>query len=487
MCTRLSRSAVATPMWTAAPARSLHVRAAVPLHAKSITPVRTVARTASMPVGNMLRLYSNASFSGPEKLVFPPTTSKVVAYHLLASAALVFLIIIVGGITRLTESGLSITEWNPGLKGMRLPQTDEEWNAEWDKYKQSPEFKMLNSNMTLEDFKSIFMWEWSHRILGRFIGTFFVLPAALFCLRRGMVTPDIKKKLLLIAAGIGFQGFLGWFMVASGLQNPYENEPLTSQPRPDWTPRVDHFRLAAHLGTAFAVYMGMVYTAISILRDNAVVKQMKASPDQQDAIVSKFLNSLTNPAARKFRMVAMGMLALAFTTAMYGAFVAGLDAGLVYSEFPFMGEKRLLPPKDELLDPRYSVRTSDGSTPSSSYMVMGNVTQNPVTVQAIHRYLGLTTLTAAFLFMRYASRNKLQLPPAASRFAKGAAHMSATQALLGIATLIYMVPISLASLHQGGAVVVLTMLTGVLAVTRKPSQAINAFGHARRQAASLRT
>ncbi|SHO78571.1 Similar to S.cerevisiae protein COX15 (Protein required for the hydroxylation of heme O to form heme A) [Malassezia sympodialis ATCC 42132] len=448
---------------------------------------RALLRGAAASRAPMQRLYSTpaapaAPVPPPPAADVPPTTRKVVAYHLLVSAALVFLIIIVGGITRLTESGLSITEWNPGLKGMRLPQTDEEWHAEWDKYKESPEFKMLNSKMTLDDFKSIFMWEWSHRILGRFIGAFFVVPAALFAMRRGMTTRSTRWKLLAIAAGIGFQGFLGWYMVASGLKNPYELEPVSTQPRPDWTPRVDHFRLAAHLGTAFVVYMGMVYTAVEILRDASVAKKLKsASPAEKDHVLATFLRSLQNPTTRRFRGVALAMLAFTFTTAMYGAFVAGLDAGLVYSEFPFMGERRLLPPKDELLDPRYGIR--NGLKPSTdTQLVFGNVTQNPVTVQAIHRYLGLSTLGLMFGFLYYAKRVKESLPKAAPRFATGAAHMTGLQALLGITTLIYMVPIPLASLHQAGSVVVLTMLTCVLAVTRKPSQAFQALAKARQHA-----
>lgn len=156
---------------------------------------RTYSAPTSARANNAAGSGSASEAAEPQtaSLDLPPTTSNAVAYHLLLSAALVFLIIIVGGITRLTESGLSITEWNPGLKGMRLPQSEAEWNEEWDKYKQSPEFKMLNANMTMQEFKTIFLWEWSHRILGRFIGVFFVVPAALFCLQRGMTTPARRK------------------------------------------------------------------------------------------------------------------------------------------------------------------------------------------------------------------------------------------------------------------------------------------------------
>lgn len=347
--------------------------------------------------------------------------------------------------------------------------------------------------MTLEDFKSIFLWEWSHRILGRVIGVFFAVPALYFCLRPSMATRDVRWKLLAITAGIGFQGLLGWVMVASGLKNPYENEPATAEPRPEWTPRVSHFRLAAHLGTAFAVYMGMIYTAVTILRDNGLARSATAGGADAQSALSKLVTQLQSPVVRRYKNVAVGLLALVFTTAMYGAFVAGLDAGLVYSEFPMMGEGRLLPPADELLDVRYAVRTNapvpspDVTTtpvqPSSSRLVLGNVTQNPVTVQAIHRYLGLTTVASMLFFLPYSKRMKALLPRAAPRFATGAVHMSIVQALLGISTLIYMVPLPLASLHQAGAVVTLTMMTCVLAVLRKPGQALQTLAKARTEAA----
>ncbi|WFD31788.1 Cytochrome c oxidase assembly protein cox15 [Malassezia sp. CBS 17886] len=415
---------------------------------------------------NVLRAYVTTATQAPPPA---PTTKPIVAYHLLITAALVFTIVVVGGITRLTESGLSITEWNPGPKGMRWPRSEEEWNVEWDKYKQSPEFTVLNQGMTLDDFKWIFMWEWSHRILGRFIGVFFVVPAAYFCVRRGMATADVRWKLGAIALGIGFQGFLGWYMVTSGLANPHENEREGDA----WTPRVSHFRLAAHLGAAFAVYMGMLYTAVGILRDAKLAR----APESVLALVQQ----LQYPKARRYRAVALGLLALVSTTAMYGAFVAGLDAGLVYSEFPMMGNG-LLPPKDELLDPLYALNAHSPDVtnpPPFSCLLMGNVTRNPVTVQAIHRYLGLTTLATMLVFLRYSKRLKGVLPAATPRFATGAVHMTVTQALLGIATLIYMVPISLASLHQVGALVVLSMMTGVAATLRRPSSALQAWARAR--------
>ncbi|WFD43890.1 Cytochrome c oxidase assembly protein cox15 [Malassezia psittaci] len=344
--------------------------------------------------------------------------------------------------------------------------------------------------MTLDDFKKIFMWEWSHRILGRVIGVFFGVPAIYFCLRHGMVTKDVRWKLLAITAGIGFQGLLGWIMVASGLKNPYEDEPATAQPHPDWTPRVSHFKLAAHLGTAFLVYMGMVYTAVNILRDNGLAKMTRAGAAADSVkLFTDRMAILNTPAVRKYRRVAAGLLGLVFVTAMWGAFVAGLDAGMVYSEFPTMGEGRILPPQSELLDSRYAIRTQEPISspdvtkepiqPTFSRLWLGNLTQNPVTVQAVHRFLGISTLLSMFGFLRYSKKMKPWLPAAAPRFAMGAVHMTGIQVLLGISTLIYMVPIPLAAMHQAGSVVVLTFMTCVLGVLRKPNQMLKYYAKMR--------
>lgn len=403
--------------------------------------------------------YKNTSQEVPE------TNSSIVAYHLFTSAALVFAIVVVGGLTRLTESGLSITEWNPGFKGMQLPMNEEQWQAEFDKYMQTPEFKVLNFNMSREEFKTIFLWEWSHRVLGRVIGVAFVLPALYFSLRRGYTTRSVRWKLLAIGAGIGFQGLLGWVMVASGLKNPYEGDK-SDQPTPEWTPRVSHFRLAAHLGAAFAVYMGMLYTGIQIMRDSGAIKKGSSATDS-------LVKMLDSPRVRRFRGAALGLTTLVFFTAMYGALVAGLDAGLVYNEFPTMGDGRVLPPMDELLDKRFRLRGAADSDDSA--LVAGNATLNPVTVQAIHRVLGVSSLAALIVYARYARKIREYIPRAARAFAIGASHMGIVQVALGISTLLYMVPIPLASMHQCGSLVTLSLLTGVLAMTKRPSQALRAF------------
>ncbi|UZJ55319.1 hypothetical protein CBS101457_004639 [Exobasidium rhododendri] len=435
----------------------------------------------------------------------PRPTRRIVAYHLFLCAAMVYLIIIVGGLTRLTESGLSITEWNPGFKGMKLPWTDAEWDAEWEKYKRTPEWSVLNQHMTVHDFKKIYLWEWSHRILGRLIGVTFVLPT-LYFLARGYIAKGSRWKVLAIAGGIGFQGFLGWFMVKSGLSSPdasppaiaqsHMNSPVSSgvlDPRqegqastlptsissPDWHPRVSQFRLAAHLGTAFLVYLGMLHSGITILRKyNVHYHTGKVSgwdmnvPDN----VFKLYNVLGTSRVARFRNVARGVTALVFVTAMTGALVAGLDAGLVYSEFPYMGEG-IVPPKEELLDTRYALNADAKST---SKLVIGNASQNPVTVQFMHRCLAMTTLVSVIGLGIYSRRlassmrqsTALSLPRAVPRLAILASVAATMQASLGISTLIYLVPIELASAHQAGSVALLSVMTALLAcLGRRPSTA----------------
>jgi heme a synthase len=417
-----------------------------------------------------------------------------VAWHLFALAFLVYAIVIVGGLTRLTESGLSITEWNPGFKGMWLPTTQEGWEHEWDKYRKTPEFQVLNHSMTLEDFKTIYMWEWGHRILGRVIGVAFILPSALF-LSRGWVQSGTRWKILAIAGGIGFQGFLGWFMVKSGLTPPPGSAPkvntsdrhtTTALPPPeagikptDWTPRVSQFRLAAHLGAAFLLCAGMLHTGLSVLRDYKLALQkgkvggwLMSSPQA----AAKYVEALRHPLVRRHAKVSAAVTLLSFVTILSGAMVAGLDAGLVYNEFPTMGDGRIVPPASELMDERYSQKQDKTDT------VWRNLTQNPVTVQLIHRTLAITTLCSVLALgwrtrnlrhaLPQATGNMLQLPPAIPRIATLASALAVGQATLGITTLIYLVPIPLASAHQAGALAVLSALVALLAAMRRPSQAI---------------
>ncbi|CEH15631.1 Cytochrome oxidase assembly factor COX15 [Ceraceosorus bombacis] len=418
---------------------------------------------------------------------FNDGTRPIVAYHLLATFILVYAIIVVGGLTRLTESGLSITEWNPGTKGMKWPANQQEWQVEWDKYRETPEWALLNKHMTLEDFKSIYMWEWGHRMLGRFIGVFFLVPAIAFSVS-GLAGRRTRLKLLAIASGIGFQGALGWYMVKSGLAAPEKKlvAPIAAhpnstapgsntgaQPRLDpnlqtaeWTPRVSHFRLAAHLGTAFLVGLGCLHTAAVILRPRFFSKL---------TYVAQSAKALSSSSVRRYASQTKAVTTFVFVTAMTGALVAGLDAGLVYNEWPTMGDGRLAPPLAELLDRRYTLSGGQSEQDDSGWRaVVGNFTSNPVSVQLMHRTLATTSLVLVLalgwrgLRLYRASRAAgYPLPKSVPRLALLSAGVVSMQASLGIFTLLYLVPLELASAHQAGSVALLSSLVALTAALRK--------------------
>ncbi|KAH7629890.1 hypothetical protein SMAC4_03454 [Sordaria macrospora] len=396
------------------------------------SPLSKLASDIAKPVPSS----SSSSDKSEKKSSFPETSSKSVAYWLLASAASVFGIVVFGGLTRLTESGLSITEWRP-VTGSLWPGSQEEWESEFEKYRASPEFKMLNSSMTLPEFKQIYFMEWTHRLWGRFIGMSFVLPTIYFIARR-RVTPRMACTLVGISALIGFQGFIGWWMVKSGLKDDLF--------APGSHPRVSQYRLAAHLATAFVCYSWMLLAGLSILRTHKAIK----FPEQ----AVKNFTALQSPALRVLRGSVAALTVLIFTTVLSGALVAGLDAGLIYNEFPMMGNG-LAPPKSELLDKFYS-RHEDGSD-----LVWRNMLENPSLVQLDHRILAISTFTAVCALVAYSRSGKVKavLPPAAKKGITGLLHLVSLQVALGISTLIYMVPIPLAAAHQAGA---LALLTGVL-------------------------
>ncbi|KAF4125552.1 cytochrome c oxidase assembly protein subunit 15 [Geosmithia morbida] len=370
-----------------------------------------------------------------KKSSFPDTNPKGVAYWLLGSAASVFGIVVFGGLTRLTESGLSITEWKP-VTGSRPPMTAEDWESEFAKYRASPEFKLLNPYMTLDEFKKIYFMEWTHRLWGRVIGLSFALPS-LYLVARRRVTPLMGANLLGISALIGFQGFIGWWMVKSGLKDDLFAEGSH--------PRVSQYRLTAHLGTAFVCYSWMLLSGLSILRTHRMLRA--ADP----RAVLDGVRALRDPSLRTFRRLSIGLVGLVFTTAMSGGLVAGLDAGLIYNEFPYMGTG-LTPPSSELWDRFYS-RREDGSD-----LWWRNMLENPTTVQLDHRILAMTTFTSILALFFYARTGRLAaaLPRDARRSTTGLVHLVCLQATLGISTLIYLVPIHLAATHQAGSIAVLT-------------------------------
>lgn len=266
-------------------------------------------------------------------MLAPPDTTAIrpraIANWLFSVAGLVLVMIIVGGITRLTESGLSITRWEP-VTGTLPPLSEADWQAAFDLYRDSPQYQQVNRGMSLEDFKFIYFWEYLHRLLGRVIGLAFAIPLALFWVRRAIPKGYRWKLLALLALG-GLQGAIGWWMVASGLVD---------------RPEVSHIRLAVHLLTAFAIFGALIWVAMDL----------------------KALHRA--PVARPARMpvAAIWAVSLLFIQMLFGAYVAGLEAGYAFNTWPLMGDE-VYPSQGEWLQP-----------------ALANFVDNPVTVQFIHRW-----------------------------------------------------------------------------------------------------
>ncbi len=315
--------------------------------------------------------------------------------------------------------------------------SDADWQSEFDKYRASPEFKIINPHMDLHEFKKIYFMEWTHRLWGRFIGVSFVLPAVYFVARR-RVTPRMALNLAGISALIGFQGFIGWWMVKSGLKDDLFE--------PGSHPRVSQYRLTAHLATAFICYGWMLLSGLHVLRTQRILRHPEAAAEAFAALKS--------PALRTLRRSVLGLTLLIFTTVLSGALVAGLDAGLIYNEFPKMGNG-YAPPKSELFD-KFYCRKEDGSD-----LWWRNMLENPSLVQLDHRILATTTFTAVVALFIYSrtGRVKAAMPKDVRKGVTGLLHLALVQVTLGITTLWYMVPIPLAAAHQAGA---LALLTGAL-------------------------
>ena len=343
--------------------------------------------------------------------------------------------------------------------------------------------------MSLDDFKSIYYMEWGHRVLGRAIGLAFVLPLAYFASRRRLARA-LRAPLLGMAALLGVQGALGWYMVQSGL------EP-TNFIEDGAVPRVSQYRLAAHLSAALVLYAGMFAAAVAVRADWRFARDGAWS---RMADGRSWEEVLRHPLVRRFKAHAAIVTTLVFLTALSGAtqslthsltkltraspppgaFVAGLDAGLVYNEFPLMDD-RLAPPLTELLSPQYSdARGGGGGGGGSSAGVWRNFFENPTTVQFDHRVLATTTYLATALLFASSRRAAVRaaLPPLAVRTAAAAFAMANVQVALGISTLLYLVPVPLAAAHQAGSVALLTAVLHVLLALRRPGAAARAWRQA---------
>lgn len=331
---------------------------------------------------------------------------RVMGRWLLACSGMVAGAVILGGVTRLTESGLSMVDWHL-VKEMKPPGTQDEWEAEFHKYQQFPEFKILNHDMTLSEFKFIWYMEYSHRMWGRAVGLAYILPAVYFW-RKGWFNRGMKGRVLGLCGFVCFQGLLGWYMVKSGLEEKPDSYDV---------PRVSQYRLAAHLGSALVLYCASLWTGLSLLL-----------PKHKLIETSQLL---------KLRKFTHGTAGLVFLTALSGAFVAGLDAGLVYNSFPKMGE-RWIP--DDLL----------AFSPT-----LKNIFENPTTVQFDHRILGISSV-AAITALYYYSR-RIPLPRRARLAVNSLIAVAYLQVTMGISTLLLYVPTSLAATHQSGSLALLSM------------------------------
>ena len=341
------------------------------------------------------------------------------------------------GLIQSQFSRLSITEWRP-VTGTIPPLTDGDWANNFAKYRESPEFQKLNPNMTISEFKRIFWMEYVHRLWGRVVGLTFLIPTIYFIARRRVSVP-IARNLVLINFLIAAQGFVGWWMVKSGLKDDLFQSTET--------PRVSQYRLATHLGMAFATYTSMLWNGLAILRERHLV--INSRPGR----ATKFIERLTCPQLRPFRIGVFFLSGLVSVTVLSGALVAGLDAGLIYNEFPYMG-LGLTPPYSELFNAFYSRLPAPHAD-----LWWRNALENPSMVQLDHRILAVSTFTAVNLFFFYgrlAPSVRTVLPKGARRALTAAMGLVWMQATLGLTTLLYLVPTWSAAAHQAGALALLT-------------------------------
>jgi len=331
----------------------------------------------------------------------PTRDEKSIAIWLLICCATIFGMVVLGGVTRLTGSGLSMVQWAP-IMGVLPPLSEVEWQETFALYQQFPEYQKKNFHMSVHDFKSIFWFEYAHRILGRLIGLMFFIPMVYFIVRKKVSKSLLPKLIAMFILG-GLQGLMGWYMVKSGLVD---------------NPHVSQYRLTAHLGLAFIVYAYLFWVAMSLLFPKS--------------------DEISSNGPRSSRLFSWLLLALVFTTAMSGGFVAGLKAGFAYNTFPLM-DGQWIPNNILALQPAWI-----------------NVFENVATVQFQHRVLA-TSLFFIIPIFWHVTKGRTS----SSRLGVGL-HllllMLVIQVSLGISTLLLHVPVSLAAAHQGGALLLFTIM-----------------------------
>jgi cytochrome c oxidase assembly protein subunit 15 len=361
------------------------------------------------------------------------SAERAIAWWLLSCCAMIFLMVVIGGITRLTESGLSITEWKP-IEGVLPPLNEAQWNDAFVRYQAIPQYRAIHDDMSLADFKSIYFWEYIHRLLGRLIGAVFALPFLYFLLR-GQVSRALAPKLAGLFVLGGLQGALGWYMVESGLESRIE---------------VSQYRLAAHLAMAVVIYLAMLWVALDLLVSRRSFPSSSSWPGLTRPSTSLQRRPQDVDARHRaghdevrvqsgtdlLRHGASLVLLLVFVTLVAGAFVAGTRAGYLDNTFPLM-EGRLVPPDYWHLSPWYL-----------------NWFENLTSVQFDHRVLAETSWCAIALLwlggLRARLAPALRLPLHALFF------FACLQVALGISTLLLVVPLPLAVAHQAGALCLLT-------------------------------
>lgn len=329
--------------------------------------------------------------------------NKKVIYWLLTGCFLIFIMVVVGGITRLTHSGLSISNYKL-ISGTLPPLNKLQWQEAFELYKQYPEYQKLNTHFTLEDFKDIYFWEWLHRFIGRLIGLVFLIPFVYFLITKQLSKSTVRKAVILFALG-AFQGFLGWYMVKSGLID---------------NPNVSHYRLAAHLATAFVTFAYTLWVALDLM-----------FPDKKSI-------------EKRFRNLVRWGLALLLLQIIYGAFVAGLDAGFIHNHWPMMSEGKFMH------DTVYIEQTP----------LYKNFIEGKSGVQFVHRMLAYVVLIVVFAIWYKGKNNNLSTYQL--KGLNALVIIVGLQFLLGVFTVLYQVPVWLGVAHQIGAFFLLAAMTFTL-------------------------